>query len=79
VVEMAGFGQSPTMVGDGGGIRPDTEGVVDANLMVTPPSVLMGPVIDEISNVGKENNGFDLRCPILAPGRWIRLKYYIHM
>jgi hypothetical protein len=47
---MAGSGQSPAMVGDGGGIRPDTEGVVDGNLMVTPPPVLMGPVIDEISN-----------------------------
>jgi hypothetical protein len=47
---MAGAGQSPAMVGDGGGIRPDTERVVDGNLMVTPPLVLMGHVIDEISN-----------------------------
>jgi hypothetical protein len=47
---MAGSGQSPTMVGDGGQIRLDTEGVVDGNLMVTPPPILLGPVIDEISN-----------------------------
>jgi hypothetical protein len=47
---MAGSGQSPTMVGDGGRICPDTKGLVDGNLMVTPPPILMGPVIDEISN-----------------------------
>jgi hypothetical protein len=50
---MAGSGQSPAMVGDGGRIRPDTEGVVDGNLMVTPPPALLGPVIDEIS-IGEE-------------------------
>jgi hypothetical protein len=47
---MAGSRQSPAMVGDGGRIRPDTEGLVDGNLMVTPPPVLLGHVIDEISN-----------------------------
>jgi hypothetical protein len=47
---MADSGQSPAMAGDGGVIRPDTEGVVDGKLMVTPPPVLMGPIIDEISN-----------------------------
>ena len=47
---MVGSGQSPAMIGDGGRIRPDTEGLVDGNLMVTPPPVLMGHVIDEISN-----------------------------
>jgi hypothetical protein len=26
------------------------EGLVDGNLMVTPPPILMGPIIDEISN-----------------------------
>jgi hypothetical protein len=50
---MAGSGQSPTMVEDGGRIGPDTEGVVDGNLMVTPPPDLLGPVIDEIS-IGEE-------------------------
>ena len=47
---MAGSGQSPAMVGDDGHLGPNTKGGVDGNLMVTPPPVLMGPVIDEISN-----------------------------
>jgi hypothetical protein len=50
---MAGSGQSAAMVGDGGRIRPDTEGVVDGNLMVTPPPALLGPIINEI-NIGEE-------------------------
>jgi hypothetical protein len=50
---MTDSGQSPAMVGDGSRIGPDTEGVVDGNLMVTPPPALLGPVIDEIS-IGEE-------------------------
>jgi hypothetical protein len=49
-VEMIDSGQSPVTAGDGVVIRRDTEAVVDGNLMVTPPPVLMGPAIDEISN-----------------------------
>lgn len=76
---MAGSGQSPAMVGDGVRLGPDTEGVVDGNLMVTPPTALLGPVIDEIS-IGEEGEQ-QIRPPMskLAPGRWIRLKYCIHM
>jgi hypothetical protein len=76
---MAGSGQSPAMVGDGGHLGPNTERVVDGNLMVTPPPALLGPVIDASSMGMKYNNGLDRQCPILAPGRWIRLKYCIHM
>jgi hypothetical protein len=50
---MAGSGQSPAMVGDGIRLGPDTEGVVDGNLLVTPPPALLGPVIDEI-RIGEE-------------------------
>ena len=50
---MAGSGQSPAMVGGGGHLGPNTKGVVDGNLMVTPPPALLGPVIDEIS-IGEE-------------------------
>jgi hypothetical protein len=46
---MAGSGQSPAMVGDGGHLGPNTEGVFDGNLMVTPPPALLGPVIDATS------------------------------
>jgi hypothetical protein len=49
-VEMTDSGQLLAMAGDGVVIRRDTEAVVDGNLMVTPPPVLMGPGIDEISN-----------------------------
>ena len=52
-VEMAGSGESPAMVGDGVRLGPDTEGVVDGNLMVTPPPALRGPVIDA-SSMGDE-------------------------
>jgi hypothetical protein len=47
---MADSGQSSAMAGDRVFIRQDTEAVVDGNLMVTPPHVLMGPRINEISN-----------------------------
>jgi hypothetical protein len=50
---MVGSGQSPTMVGDGGHLGPNTEGVVDDNLMVTPPPALLGPIIDT-SSIGEE-------------------------
>jgi hypothetical protein len=50
---MAGSGQSPVMVGYGGHLSPNTEGVVDGNLMVTPPPTLLGPVIDA-SSMGDE-------------------------
>ena len=52
-MEMAGSGQSRAMVGDGGHLGPNTEGVVDGNLMVTPPPALLGPVIDA-SSMGDE-------------------------
>jgi hypothetical protein len=44
---MAGSGQSPVMVGDGGHLGPNTERGVDGNLMVTvgdryPPGPLEG-------------------------------------
>jgi hypothetical protein len=52
-MEMACSGQSPAMVGDGGHLGPNTEGVVDGNLMVTPPPALLGPVIDA-SSMGDE-------------------------
>jgi hypothetical protein len=50
---MVCSGQSPTMVGDGGHLGRNTEGVVDGNLMVTPPPALLGPVIDA-SSMGDE-------------------------
>jgi hypothetical protein len=46
---VAGSRQSLAMVGDGVRLDPDTEGVVDGNLLVTPPLALLGPVIDEMS------------------------------
>jgi hypothetical protein len=52
-MEMAGSGQSPMMVGDGGHLGPNIEGVVDGNLMVTPPPALLGPIIDA-SSMGYE-------------------------
>jgi hypothetical protein len=52
-MEMAGCGQSPAMVGDGDHLGPNSEGVVDGNLMVTPPPGLLGPVIDA-SSMGDE-------------------------
>jgi hypothetical protein len=50
---MAGSGQSPTMVGDGVRLDSEIEGVVDGNLLVTPPPALLGPIIDEMS-IGEE-------------------------
>jgi hypothetical protein len=50
---MVGSGQSSAMVGDGGHLGPNTEGVVDGNLMVTPPPALLGPVIDASSMGGE--------------------------
>jgi hypothetical protein len=52
-MEMAGSGQSPAIVGDGGHLGPNTEGGVDGNLMVTPPPSLLGTVVDA-SNMGDE-------------------------
>jgi hypothetical protein len=52
-MEMVGSGQSPVMLGDGGHLGSNTEGVVDGNLMVTPPPALLGPVIDA-SSMGDE-------------------------
>jgi hypothetical protein len=50
---MAGSGQSPTMVGDGARLDLKTEGVVDGNLLVTPPPALLALVIDKM-NIGEE-------------------------
>jgi hypothetical protein len=52
-VEMADSGESSAMVGDGVRLDPETKGVVDGNLLVTPPPALLGHVIDEMS-IGEE-------------------------